>query len=96
MPEKAKYIELKAEFDDFYEQPVSKSFKFSKPTTSQVERTNKALQKSPGAASKNLLLWIVHPDQKDEFARTVDEYPGVAQTFVDEIYRRMGYASLGK
>jgi isopropylmalate/homocitrate/citramalate synthase len=91
-----KYIELASEFTDFEDNEIKVSFQFKKPTTQQVSRANKEMSKAPERAFKNLLLEIVHEDQRDDFKKVADEYPGVVVSFADEIYKRIGYGSLGK
>jgi hypothetical protein len=91
-----KYITLWAEFVDFDDFDVKVSYQFKKPTTQQVARANKEMSKAPERAFKNLLLEVVKEDQKEDFRKVADEYPGVVVSFADEIYRRIGYGSLGK
>ena len=93
---KVQYAELSSEFDDFHDNPVSLKFRFRKPTRSQVERTNKAIPKSPMNACRNLLLWLVDPNQKDDLINALEEYSGIADTFTTEILKRDGWGSLGK
>lgn len=94
--EAAKYIALTAEFVDFEEREVRVSYQFRKPTPQQLSRANKEVQKDPERAFKNLLTQLVKPEQADDFKAVVADYPGVATSFATEVYRRMGYDSLGK
>lgn len=92
----AKYIDLTAEFTDFDEREVRVTHSFRKPNPQQLSRANKEVQKDPERAFKNLLTQLVHPDQAEAFKAVVADYPGVATSFANEIYKRMGYDSLGK
>jgi hypothetical protein len=91
-----KYIALTAEFVDFDEREVRVSYQFRKPTPQQLSRANKEVQKDPERAFKNLLTQLVRPEQADDFKAVVADYPGVATSFATEVYKRMGYDSLGK
>jgi hypothetical protein len=91
-----KYIELTAEFVDFDDKDVRVGHSFRSPSPQELGRANKQVQKDPERALKNLLLGLIKPDQADAFRAVVDRYPGVATSFANEIYKRMGYDSLGK
>ena len=94
--EDVQFIELKAEFTDFADKEVVRKFQFRQPTPAEMDRATKETQKNPARGFKNLCQILVAPDQAESLKATIQEYPGIATTFADEIYTRMGYGSLGK
>ncbi len=44
-------------------------------------------------AAKNLLLDIVHPDDKAAFTASMEEYPGIASTFASSIIKGVGISA---
>jgi hypothetical protein len=91
------YLPLEADFENWTGESVTLTFRFAKPTKMQIERTNKEVQKNKvDRGFKNLLVSLVHPDEKDKFLEATDEYPGLVTSLSDAIYAKLGYASVGK
>ncbi len=49
--------------------------------------------KNAAQAAKNLLLDIVHPDDKAAFTASMEEYPGIASTFASSIIKGVGISA---
>lgn len=95
--ETKQYLTLEASFENWEEQSVDVKFRFAKPSKPMIERTNKDIQKNKGtSALQNLLLSIVHPEEKEDLKEKITEHPGLIQSFTDTIYERLGYNSVGK
>jgi hypothetical protein len=93
---KEAYIVLVSEFTDFSGKEVRLEYRFRQPSVSDLSRSSQEAQKSPIRAFRNLLLSCAHPDEEASLREHLDQYPGVATTFVNEIYECMGFGSLGK
>lgn len=72
---------------------VSLSFRFAKPTQTQVQRLQDKAPKNPVQASRNLLLEVVHPEDKQALAEALEEYPGIATSFATAIIRGVGISA---
>lgn len=91
-----KYLKLTSEFEDFYGDEVSREYQFDKPSKTKIARAQKDAEKSMDKAGRNFCISIIHPDEKERFLQDIEEYPGLPGTFMDEIFKRMGFGSLGK
>lgn len=74
-------------------QTVSLTFRFAKPTKTQLQRLQEKAVKNSGQASRNLLLDIVHPDDKQRFMESMEEYPGIATSFATAIIKGVGISA---
>lgn len=72
---------------------VTLTFRFSKPTKTQIQRLQDKAPKNPGQASRNLLLEVVHPDDKQALTDKMEEYPGIATSFATAIIKGVGISS---
>ena len=80
-------------FDD--DKETSVSFRFARPSAAQVKRLQAGAVKNAGAASYQLLLDTIHPDDKDEFVKAQEQYPALTTTFSGVILKSCGLADLG-
>ena len=94
--ENINYIALKTEFEDFSDTSVSRIYHFSNPGKMKIQRCQKEMIKSPDNAFRTLVLDCIKPEEKEEFIKDIDKYPGLPTTFGNEILRRTGFDSLGK
>ena len=75
---------------------VEMSFRFTKPTKTEIKRLQDTASKNPTQASRNLLLSTVHPEDKDKLTQAMDEYPGIATSYSSALIRAGGItADLG-
>lgn len=72
---------------------VTLTFRFSKPTKTQIQRLQDKAPKNPGQASRNLLLEVVHPEDKQGLSEAMEEYPGIATSFATAIIRGVGISA---
>jgi len=90
------YVELKHEFfDRFEEEDVTVKFHFKRPSTPQVNRTQKTVLKNAGQAFRNLLIETVKPDEKESLKTHLQKYPGLASTFGGGLMASCGFGDLG-
>jgi hypothetical protein len=94
--ENTQYISLTAEFEDFDEKDVKRTYRFCNPGKAKIQRCQKEMIKSPDKAFRTLVLDCVHTDEREAFLDDIDKYPGLPTTFGNEILRRTGFDSLGK
>jgi len=91
-----RYIKLAAEFEDFEEEEVRREYRFCNPGKMKIQRCQKEMMKAPEKAFTTLALDCIHPDERDALRADMEQYPGLATTFGNEILRRTGFDSLGK
>ncbi len=76
-------------------QDVTLSFRFAKPTKTQIQRLQDKAVKNAAQAARNLLLDTVHPEDKARLTESMDEYPGIATSFSGAIIKGVGISELG-
>ncbi len=74
-------------------QGVSLTFRFAKPTKTQIQRLQDKATKNPAQAAKNLLFDVIHPDDRQAFTERLEEYPGIATSFASAIIKGVGISA---
>ena len=94
------YVKFTHSFDDPWAgedaedaKNVSVTFRFAKPTKTQIQRLQDKAVKNSGQASRNLLLDVIHPEEREELLAKIDEYPGIATSFATAIIRGVGISA---
>ncbi len=92
-----KYSEFSHTFTDKWadDEEITCAYQFRKPNKSEVNRLTKEAQKSSGAANHNLLITLVHPDDKARMLADLENYPGLAVTFANGLLKASGFGDLG-
>ena len=72
---------------------VTLSYRFAKPTKTQIQRLQDKAARTAGQASRNLVLDCVHPDDKQSLTEAMEEYPGLSSTFATAILKGVGISS---
>lgn len=72
---------------------VTLSYRFAKPTKTQIQRLQDKAARNAGQASRNLVLDCVHPDDKQALTEAMEEYPGLSSTFATAILKGVGISS---
>ncbi len=93
---KEAYVVLVSEFKNFSGEEIRLEYRFRQPTVSDLSRSTLEAAKSPLRSFRNLLLACVCPDDEASLREHLEQYPGVATTFANEIFERTGFGSLGK
>lgn len=94
-----KYAEFSHSFVDPWAddgEETAFTFRFAKPNRTQIKRMQDTAGKSAAQASRNLLVEIVHPEEKDALIGALDSYPGLVTAFASAIIKGIGIADLGK
>ena len=76
-------------------QDVTISCRFAKPSKVQIKRLQDKAVKNSGQDAHNLLLDVVHPDDKEALLQHIEEYPGVTSSFAAMILRGVGIGEQG-
>ena len=76
-------------------QDVTLKFRFAKPSKTQIQRLQDKAPKNAGQAARNLLLDVVHPEDKEALMENMEEYPGIVSSFATAIIKGVGIAELG-
>lgn len=95
-----KFVAFTHSFDDPWAgesadeaQGVSLTFRFAKPSKTQIQRLQDKAAKNPAQAAKNLLLDVIHPDDREAFTAKLEEYPGIATSFASAIIKGVGISA---
>lgn len=72
---------------------VTLSYRFAKPTKTQIQRLQDKAARNAGQASRNLVLDCVHPDDKQALIEAMEEYPGLSSTFATAILKGVGISA---
>ncbi|MFI3271941.1 MAG: hypothetical protein R3Y11_07575 [Pseudomonadota bacterium] len=72
---------------------VSLTYRFAKPTKAHIQRLQNAATKNAGQASRNLLIDVVHPDDKEALLAAMEEYAGIATSFSSAIIKGVGISA---
>lgn len=72
---------------------VSLTFRFAKPTKMQIQRLQDKAVKNSAQASRNLVIDVVHPDDKQSLLDAMEEYPGIATSFATAIIKGVGISA---
>lgn len=95
-----KYVPFSHSFEDPWagesaEEPgsVTLTFRFSKPTKVQIQRLQDKAVKNSAQASRNLVIDVVHPDDKQSLLDAMEEYPGIATSFATAIIKGVGISA---
>ena len=74
-------------------QDVTLTFRFAKPNKTQIQRLQDKAAKNAAQASRNLLLDVVHPDDKQALTDAMEDYPGIATSFATAIIKGVGISA---
>lgn len=89
-----KYAAFPHSFRDPWEDvDVELSFRFAKPTKTEIKRLQDSASKNQAQASRNLLLSTVHPEDKEGLTQAMDEYPGIATSYSTALIRAVGISA---
>lgn len=81
--------------DRWSEEEKEFSFRFAKPSKPQMQRMQQTAVKNSALAARNLLVEIVHPEEKEAFLAAADEYPGLITSYAGAVIKAVGIADLG-
>lgn len=96
------YVEFSHTFIDPWgadgdETEVTLKFRFAKPNKTQIKRLQDTAAKNPAQAARNLILEVVHPDEKGGLVQAMEDYPGLGTTLSTAVIRGVGISQeLGK
>lgn len=98
--ENRKYVSFSHTFSDPWAgdnaedaEDVTLTFRFSKPSKTQIQRLQDKASRNVGQASRNLVLDCVHPDDKQALTDAMEEYPGIAASFATAIIKGVGISA---
>ena len=91
-----KYAKFNHSFSDPWEGTEQEfSFRFARPSKVQIKLMQKAAVKDYSQAMQNLLINIIHPDEKATLVAAAENYPGLYTSFGGAIIKAVGIADLG-
>jgi hypothetical protein len=80
-------------YDPWAKEDVELSFRFAKPTKTQIKRLSDTAGKNATQASRDLLLGCVHPEDKEALLSKMEDYPGIAISFSTALIKMVGITS---
>ena len=89
-----KYAAFPHAFRDPWEDvDVEMSFRFAKPTKTEIKRKQDSASKNPTQAARNLLMSTVHPEDKELLTQAMDDYPGIATSYSTALIKAVGISA---
>lgn len=89
-----KYAAFKHSFrDPWEEKDVDLSFRFAKPTKTQIKRLQDTAGRNAAQASRDLLISAIHPQDKDELLAKLEEYAGLATSYSTALIKAVGISA---
>lgn len=82
-------------FDPWLEKDVTCEYQFRKPSRAEINRFNKEVNKSSGAAQNNLVLALIHPDDASRLKADLESYPALLATLANWVLKASGLSDLG-
>lgn len=79
--------------DPWEDADVELSFRFAKPTKTQIKRLTDTAGRNATQASRDLLLGTIHPDDREELIATMDTYPGIATSYSTALIKAVGISA---
>lgn len=91
-----KYAEFSLTFTDAWEKKeVDFTFRFAKPGKMLIKQMQKTAPRDSAQAARNLLVNIIHPEEKAIFMAACEEYPGLMTSFSGAIIKAVGIGDVG-
>jgi hypothetical protein len=92
--ENRKFARFEHAFRDPWEDAdIDLSFRFAKPTRTQLKRLSDTAGKNAMQAGRDLLLSAVHPEDREALLARLEEYPGLAISFSGALIKTVGIAA---
>lgn len=89
-----KYAAFPHSFRDPWEDvDVEMSYRFAKPTKTEIKRLQDSASKNSTQAARNLLLSTVHPEDKEGLMQAMDDYPGIASSYSTALIKAVGISA---
>jgi hypothetical protein len=89
-----KYASFPHSFRDPWEDAdIEMSFRFAKPTRTQIKRLTDTAGRNALQAARDLLLATVHPEDKDELLANLENYPGIATSYSTVLIKSVGISA---
>ena len=90
------YADFSHSFTDAWEKKdIEFTFRFGKPNKMVIKQMQKTAARDSAQASRNLLVNIIHPDDKAEFLTAAEEYPGLVTSFATAVIKAVGIGEVG-
>lgn len=95
-PESRKFVPFAHTWTDpWTEEEVSVSYRLARPTPAQIKRMQATASKNATAAARNLILDVIHADDREAFMCESESYPGLVTTMGGALIKAVGLADLG-
>ena len=77
-------------FDPWENEEISREYRLAKPERADVNRFNKEVQKSASTAQQNLVVSLIHPDDKAACLADLERWPGLFLTLASGLLKASG------
>lgn len=79
--------------EDEEKQEVQMSFRFARPTKTQIKRLQDTAARNSTQASRDLLLGTIHADDKEDLLAKMEEYPGIVTSYATALIKAVGISA---
>lgn len=80
-------------FDPWQDKEITCEYRFRKPKRTEINRFNKDVQKTASTAQQNLLITIVHPDDKTRLLADIEEHSALSLTLAGWALKASGLSN---
>jgi hypothetical protein len=88
------YALLALSFHDHWKDAdIELSFRFSKPTKTQIKRLSDTAVRNSAQAARDILLGTIHPEEKAELLEKLEEYSGIATSYASVLIKGVGISA---
>ena len=85
------YAVVSYSFNDIWQnEEVEVSYRFARPTMAMIKRMQAGAVKNPAAASRDICLDAIHPDDKERFVAECEKYPLIATSIGGRLVKACG------
>ena len=71
------------------------TFRFAKPGVLAIKQLQKTAGRDSARASRNLIVNVIHPEDKEAFFAAADQYPGLITSYATALAKAVGIGDLG-
>lgn len=79
--------------EDEEKREVEMSFRFAKPTKTQIKRMQDTAGRNGAQAMRDIVLGTIHPEDKDALLAKIEEYPGATTSFSSALLKAVGIST---
>jgi hypothetical protein len=79
--------------DPWEKKDIELSFRFAKPSKTQIKRLQDTAARNASQAARDLLIGTIHPEDKEGLLAKLEEYVGLATSYSTALIKGVGISS---